>query len=120
MSNRFTPEESLEPVPFADVVAASIQIYDEWEFIEENRDALPAEERAAYQEGLLFALRAVNAQAGVSVATLPDGALAHLGAEQEREDPDAHMEPPDDCGECGGARVRSLGAEGAICPSCDH
>lgn len=115
-----------ESVPLYEVMAASVDIFEEWQAIERHADDLPPEQRDAYQEGLLRALELLNSRTGVTLDSLPPDLRERLGADPARgrakpNETDAKVPTGDErvCDECGGELLFTLGAEDGICLSCD-
>ena len=116
---------------FAAVAQASIDIYEEWEMVEQALwdGDIPQEEQHeadAYQEGLLKALSLLNSRTGVTVESMPDKAKKRLepGAGEgfsarypqgkTPEDP-----TPGQCPACGADQRFEMGSEDPFCPRCD-
>lgn len=115
----FTPEAE-ETIPFHQVMKASIDIYREWEMVED--EGLPPKQRDAYQEGVLRALEILNSRTGITVETMDEEARERLGVDPARESVRSglRMENPDEvCDECGEDLVHSLGREEPFCIRCD-
>lgn len=100
------------------LASLAIALYEEWRLVDRAaRDGdLPSEEALAYNEGLLRALEALSARAPFDVGYIVEQAHAESGAvsASEQESVDESV-----CPDCGGTRVRAIGSDGYLCPSCD-
>lgn len=119
------PTEPEGGVPLSVVIQASLEIYDEWEAVEEARQAgdLPQEEAAAYQEGVLRALSILNSRTGVSIETMDQEAREALGAEDPsasslRTADEDESDDPGECPACGTERRWEMGFSDPFCPVC--
>lgn len=102
-----------EDVPLPLLIEAVIDIYEEWEMVENNRTELPEAEATAYQEGLLTALRHINSTTDISIETMEPEARQRVGL--ERRDRGNQME----CDSCGREKIFEMGSEDPICPTCE-
>lgn len=102
-----------EDVPLPLLIEAVIDIYEEWELVEQHRTELPAAEATAYQDGLLTALRHINSTTDISIETMEPEARQQVGLEQ-RGSPDRF-----ECDSCGREKVFEMGSEDPVCPHCE-
>lgn len=125
MQPSFRPSAG-EDAQLHEVIAASIEIYEEWELVQAALRAgeVPeAEQEAAlaYQEGILRSLEILNGTTGITLESMAPEAREALGdspADDSRLSDDDEQEDPE-CPECGQERIHEMGRDGLFCPDCD-